>query len=133
MSGAAGTRRSTADPVSAPAPAQAAWGGLCPACGAPTLFAGTLRFADRCPACGLDYTQFNVGDGPAAFLTLVIGGLIAGLAIWLELAASPPWWVHALIWLPVTIIGVMLSLRVAKASLLALEYRNEAREGRIAR
>ncbi len=116
----------------APTPGQAALGGLCPACGAKTLFTGTLRFADRCPACGLDYTRFNVGDGPAAFLTLIVGALIAGLAIWLELAASPPWWVHALIWLPMTIIGVMLSLRVAKAALLALEYRNKAREGRIA-
>lgn len=132
MSGAAGTRPSTADPVNAPAPAQVALGGLCPACGAKTLFAGSLRFADHCPACGLDYGQFNVGDGPAAFLTLIVGGLIAGLAIWLELIASPPWWVHAVIWLPVTIIGVMLSLRVAKAALLALEYRNKAREGRIA-
>lgn len=118
--------------MSEPAPAQVAFGGLCPACGAKTLFAGNLRFADRCPACGLDFTRFNVGDGPAAFLTLIIGALIAGLAIWLELAASPPWWVHVIIWLPVTVIGVMLSLRVAKAALLALEYRNKAREGRIA-
>lgn len=115
-----------------PAPAQVALGGLCPACGAKTLFAGSLRFADRCPVCGLDYTRFNVGDGPAAFLTLIVGALIAGLAIWLELAVSPPWWVHAVIWLPVTVIGVMISLRIAKAALLALEYRNKAREGRIA-
>lgn len=108
-------------------------GGLCPACGAKTLFAGLLRFADRCPACGLDFAQFNVGDGPAAFLTLIVGALISGLAIWLELALSPPWWVHVLVWVPVTVIGVMASLRIAKAALLALEYRNEAREGRIAR
>ncbi len=101
--------------------------GLCPACGAASLFAGTLRFADSCPRCGLDFGRFNVGDGPAAFLTLIVGTLIAGLAIWLELAMSPPWWVHVLIWLPVTIIGVMLSLRVAKAALLALEYKNKAR------
>lgn len=132
MSGAAGTRLFTADPVIAPAPAQVALGGLCPACGAKTLFAGSLRFADHCPACGLDFGQFNVGDGPAAFLTLIVGALIAGLAIWLELAASPPWWVHAIIWLPVTVIGVMLSLRIAKGALLALEYKNKAREGRIA-
>lgn len=115
-----------------PSTADAALKGLCPACEAPTLFAGPVRFAAACRSCGLNYGQFNVGDGPAAFLTLIVGALIAGLAIWLELAASPPWWVHAVIWLPATIIGVMFSLRVAKAALLALEYRNKAREGRIA-
>jgi uncharacterized protein (DUF983 family) len=114
--------------ASAPLTGQVAMGGLCPACGAQTLFAGTLRFADRCPACGLDFTSFNVGDGPAAFLTLIVGTLISGLAIWLELAVSPPWWVHVVIWLPVTVISVMLSLRIAKAALLALEYKNKARE-----
>ena len=47
--------------------------GQCPSCGAPTLFDGPVRFAARCRACGLDYSQFNVGDGPAAFLTLIVG------------------------------------------------------------
>ena len=54
------------------------------------------------------------------------------LAVWLELAANPPWWVHVLLWLPLVTIGTLFSLRVAKAALLALEYRNAAREGRIA-
>ena len=28
----------------------------------------------RCRACGLDFAAFNVGDGPAAFLILIVGG-----------------------------------------------------------
>lgn len=104
--------------------------GLCPRCGTPSLFAGWARFADSCRRCALDFSAFNVGDGPAAFLTLGIGGLITGLAIWLELAVQPPWWVHLLLWLPLTAAAVLLSLRFTKAALLALEYGNEAREGR---
>jgi uncharacterized protein (DUF983 family) len=53
--------------------------------------------------------------------------------VWLELAASPPFWVHLLIWPPVTIAGVVASLRVAKGWLLALEYRTRATEGRVKR
>jgi uncharacterized protein (DUF983 family) len=106
-------------------------GGLCPRCGAKTLFAGFARFATTCSACKLDFTAFNVGDGPAAFLTLGIGALVTGLAIALELAATPPWWVHLLIWLPLTIAMVMGSLRYSKGALLALEYRHRAREGRV--
>ncbi len=108
-----------------------AFKGACPRCGARTLFAGWVKYADRCPACRLDYAAFNVGDGPAAFLTLIVGTIIVVLSIWLELAASPPVWVHLLIWPVLTLFLVILSLRWAKGALLALEYRNAAREGRI--
>ncbi|HEY0011515.1 MAG TPA: DUF983 domain-containing protein [Allosphingosinicella sp.] len=118
-------------PNAEPTALEVSLGGLCPRCGAKTLFAGFARFATSCRACGLDFTAFNVGDGPAAFLTLGIGALITGLAIALELVATPPWWVHVLIWLPLTIAMVMGSLRYSKGALLALEYRHRAREGRV--
>jgi uncharacterized protein (DUF983 family) len=97
--------------------------GLCPRCGAKTLFARGIRFADHCRACSLDLSGFNVGDGPVAFLTLIVGGLVTGLALWLELSVEPPFWVHAVIWIPVTIALVWLGLRVAKAALLFSEFR----------
>jgi len=119
------------DLASEPTTLAVSLGGLCPRCGAKTLFAGFARFAPACSACRLDFTAFNVGDGPAAFLTLLIGGLITGLAIWLELSAGPPWWLHVLLWLPLTALAVLVSLRYSKGALLALEYRNRARGGRI--
>ena len=107
---------------------EAALFGLCPRCGAKTLFEGVAQFTPRCRACGLDLSKFNVGDGPAAFLTLIIGGLIVGLALWLEIAVTPPFWVHALLWIPLTFVLVVYGLRVAKAALLASEYQNKAGE-----
>ncbi|MCW1430426.1 DUF983 domain-containing protein [Novosphingobium sp. JCM 18896] len=103
--------------------------GLCPRCGARTLFAGLAKFADRCPACGLDFTTFNVGDGPAAFLTLIIGALITALAIGLELTAHPPFWLHALLWIPLTGAAVVWGLRAGKGALLAAEYQRRAGDG----
>src|SRR6187455_904904 len=98
--------------------AEAALFGLCPRCGGRTLFAGWTRFADRCRACGLDLAGFNVGDGPAAFLTMIIGADVVILAVWLQLSVGPPWWVHVLLWVPLTTLGVVLGLRLAKAALL---------------
>jgi uncharacterized protein (DUF983 family) len=72
-----------------------------------------------------------VGDGPAAFLILIVGGLITALAIGIDIVLRPPLWVHVLLWVPITVGAVVGSLRVAKAMLLALEYRNRAREGRL--
>lgn len=109
--------------------AVAALQGLCPRCGNRTLFAGPIQFAPACRACGLDFSAFNVGDGPAAFLIFGVGGLVTALAIWLELAASPPWWLHILLWLPLTVALTLAGLRVAKAWLLIMEYRRGAREG----
>jgi uncharacterized protein (DUF983 family) len=107
-------------------------GGLCPRCGARTLYAALLSFAPSCRACGLDFSTFNVGDGPAAFLTLIVGGLVTALAVTVQLAFRPPFWVHIILWVPVTAILVIGLLRFAKALLLALEYRHRAAEGRIA-
>ncbi len=105
--------------------------GSCPQCGARTLFDGMISFAPKCRACGLDFSAFNVGDGPAAFLTLIVGALVVLGAVSLELAAGPPFWVHILIWPAVTLGLVIGGLRVGKAALLISEYRNAAREGKL--
>ena len=107
---------------------QAALFGLCPRCGARTLFAGWTAFAPRCRACGLDFARYNVGDGPAAFLILIIGGLVVGLAIWLELAWSPPWWLHVLLWPPLVVAGTIWGLRLGKAALLHSAFNRGAGE-----
>lgn len=121
-------QRESAPEKGQPGMAEAALFGLCPQCGGKTLFARGVRFADRCRSCGLDYDGFNVGDGPAAFLTLLIGAAVTALAISVELAFRPPLWLHALLWIPVTTLAVIFGLRVAKAALLASEFHNRAKE-----
>lgn len=91
------------------------------------MFAGPARFSARCRACGLDYASYNVGDGPAAFLTLVIGAVIVGLALWLEFSVHPPVWVHVLIWPPLVAGLTLGGLRVTKGALLAAEVQRNAR------
>ena len=122
------TPASPEDEKGQPSIAEAALSGLCPRCGARSLFAGIVRFSDKCTSCGLDFSEFNVGDGPAAFLTLIVGTLIVILAIWVQLAFEPAFWVHVVLWVPLTGILTVGGLRVAKAALLASEYRNRARE-----
>jgi uncharacterized protein (DUF983 family) len=111
-----------------PALGEAALFGLCPRCGERTLFAGAIKFAAECRACGLDFTKFNVGDGPAAFLTMIVGAIVVVLALTLQLSVEPPWWVHVLLWVPLTTLGVIGGLRLAKAALMWSEYRQKAGE-----
>jgi uncharacterized protein (DUF983 family) len=95
------------------------------------LFAGWVRFADRCRACSLDYSSFNVGDGPAAFLILIIGAILVVAALVVDGMFAPPWWVH-LVWIPLGFALTIFGLRWAKALLITQEYIHRAREGRIA-
>ena len=104
--------------------------GHCPRCRAKTLYAGVISFAPRCRGCGLDFSAFNVGDGAAAFLTLIVGGVVSALAIWLQLRVEPPFWVHVVLWVPLSTFSVLAGLRYGKSKLLAAEYRRKAGEAR---
>ena len=89
-----------------------------------------MRFAKTCRSCGLNFDAFNVGDGPAAFLILIVGAIVVVGALLLDGALEPPWWVH-LIWIPIATGLTVGGLRIAKAWLLAQEYKHRASEGRI--
>ena len=117
-------------PAGEPSPLAAAFTGTCPRCGTRGLFAGWVKFADRCRSCGLDFASFNVGDGPAAFLILIVGAIVTIGALVVDGAFEPPMAVH-LIWIPVGVALTIFGLRWGKAFLLGQEYREQAREGRI--
>jgi uncharacterized protein (DUF983 family) len=104
--------------------------GLCPRCGKGKLFAGYLTVAPRCTECGLEYAGFDAGDGPAVFVILIVGAIVAGGALLVEVHFSPPYWVHAVIWLPLIVILTFSLLRLMKAFLLVQQYKHQAHEGR---
>jgi uncharacterized protein (DUF983 family) len=97
----------------------------CPRCGEGRLFAGLLTVHPACPACGLDFSAEDAGDGPQVFVILFLGMIVVGLAAWVELKFGPPIWVHMLLWTPLILAGAILLLRPLKAGLIALQYRHD--------
>jgi uncharacterized protein (DUF983 family) len=104
--------------------------GRCPRCGQGKLFHGLLQVAKSCSVCGLDYSGFEAGDGPAVFVILIVGAIVAGGALITEVAFHPPYWVHAIIWGPLIVILSLGLLRPLKASLIVLQYKHRAEEAR---
>lgn len=103
----------------------------CPRCGEGRLFSGYLTIGDRCSNCGLDYSFADAGDGPAVFVMLIIGFIVVGLALWMEITLNPPLWVHFLLWVPLILVLGLTALRLIKGVLVTLQYANKAAEGRL--
>ncbi len=106
--------------------------GRCPRCGEGRLYGRGLEPAPSCSACGLDYRFVDSGDGPAVFVILIVGFVVVVGALVTEVKFAPPYWLHALLWLPLTIVLSLGLLRPAKALMIALQYRHRAEEGRLA-
>ncbi len=102
----------------------------CPRCGRGRLFTGFLTLARRCESCGLDYNFADAGDGPAVFVILIAGFLVVGAAVIVEFIWRPPYWVHALLWIPMILVVTLGLLRPLKGLLVALQFRHKAEEGR---
>lgn len=105
--------------------------GHCPRCGEGRLFKGFLATRPACSNCGLSFDFADSGDGPAVFVIMLVGFVIVGLVLWVELAFMPPIWLHLVIWLPLTAILALSVLRPLKGLMIALQYRNRAAEGRL--
>jgi uncharacterized protein (DUF983 family) len=112
---------------------EAALKGRCPRCGRGALFAGPLTLAvrPRCERCSLDYGFIDTGDGPAVFAILLLGFVVLGAALVVEFKLGPPVWVHILLWGPVTLGLAFGLLRLLKSTLIALQFRHKAGEGRL--
>jgi uncharacterized protein (DUF983 family) len=104
----------------------------CPRCGAGALFTRGLGLRASCDRCGLSYAFADSGDGPAVFAIFILGFLILGGALLVEFKLNPPVWVHVLLWGIATPLLAFFLLRVLKATLIALQYKHKAEQGRFA-
>src|SRR5947208_12334676 len=104
--------------------ARVALGCRCPRCGEGALFTGLLTVRPSCPACGLDLSAQDAGDGPAVFVIFFLGLIVVGLAAIVEIKFAPPLWVHIVLWTPLILGGAILMLRPLKAGLIALQYKH---------
>lgn len=105
----------------------------CPRCGNGALFQNLLGVRERCSSCGLDYKFIDTGDGPAVFAIFILGFVCVGATLIAEFKFKVPWWVHVIQLGLITPLLAIVLLRFLKATLIALQYRNKAEEGRLAK
>ena len=94
----------------------------CPACGKGAMFRRYLKVADHCPQCGEALHHQRADDAPPYFTIVIVGHVVVGLVLAVEMAYRPPLWVHAALWLPLTVILTLLVLPLVKGALVALQW-----------
>ena len=88
------------------------------------MFRAFLKVADRCPACGEALHHHRADDAPAYFVILIVGHVVVPLSLGVEVAFAPPYWLHAVIWLPLTIGMAVGLLQPVKGAIVGWQWAN---------
>lgn len=98
------------------------WRGRCPNCGERHLFTAYVKMAPACRACGQEFEPFRADDAPAYFTIFVVGHIIVPLMLLVEKHWIPELWIHALLWMPATLILSLVLLPRIKGAVIGLQW-----------
>ena len=94
----------------------------CPNCGIGALFHRYLKVSDDCPHCREALHHHRADDAPTYFTIVIVGHVVVSLVLAVEMAYRPPLWLHAALWLPLTVILTLVVLPSVKGALVALQW-----------
>jgi len=88
------------------------------------MFRAFLKVAHHCAACGEALHHHRADDAPAYFVILIVGHVVVPLTLAVEIAFAPPYWLHALLWLPLTIGLAVGLLQPIKGAIVGWQWAN---------
>ena len=106
---------------------RAIWNGMklrCPHCGKGHLFRSYLKVADKCDVCGEELFHHRADDMPPYIAILIVGHLIVGLMLELELHASIEPWIYLVTMVPAALILPLILLPSIKGAIVGLQWAN---------
>ena len=96
--------------------------GRCPNCGQGKLFRAFLKVVDKCAVCGEDFSQHRADDAPAYFNIVIVGHIVVPLALAVETAFAPSYWIHLALWLPLTLSLSFALMQPIKGAIVAWQW-----------
>lgn len=98
------------------------WRQRCPACGHGKLYGKFLKVADACTDCGQELHHHRADDAPPYFTMLIVGHVVVGLVLSVEMRFHPDLWVHALLWGPAILLLSLWLLPRIKGALIGMQW-----------
>ena len=86
------------------------------------MFRRYLKVVDHCSHCGEALYHHRADDAPPYCTIAIVGHIVVGLVLVVEMAYHPPLWLHAALWLPLTVILALLMLPRVKGIIVALQW-----------
>lgn len=106
---------------------QAMWNGAklrCPNCGRGHLFRSYLKVADECDVCGEELFHHRADDMPPYIAIVIVGHIIVGLMLELELHATVEPWMYMVTMVPLAVILPLIMLPSIKGAIVGLQWAN---------
>jgi uncharacterized protein (DUF983 family) len=86
------------------------------------MFRRYLKVSHYYAACGEALHHHRADDAPPYFTIVIVGHVVASLVLMVEMTYRPLLWVHAAIWLPLTVVLTLFLLPRVKCALVALQW-----------
>ncbi len=94
----------------------------CPRCGEGALFRAYLKVNDTCPTCAEELHHQRADDAPPYLTIFFVGHAVVASMLTVDMLYAWPMWLHALVWLPLTI-GLSLGLLpLFKGAFIGLQW-----------
>ncbi len=98
------------------------WRGKCPNCGTGKIFRAYLKVSDTCSHCNEDLSHHRADDAPPYLTIVIVGHIIIGIMLHLEMAWHVPPMVYIYTLIPLAIILPLLLLPLIKGAIVALQW-----------
>lgn len=112
-------------------PVQTGLAGRCPECGEGRLFKTMLGIVNICAVCGADFTNEDLGDGPAVFVIFIVSIFILPLVLGLHVFLNPPFIVTFIFGGAIIITSCLWLLRLLRGVMFNIAWQRKAREIRV--
>ncbi len=83
-----------------------------------------------CKQCGLSLAELERGARLAGLVTILVAAVLISVAMAVDIYLGPPFWLQVVLWAPLTIAVVLMTLRLYKTALLYRQYEIQAEQGR---
>jgi uncharacterized protein (DUF983 family) len=96
----------------------------CPRCGMGSLFKSYLKTAPTCGHCGEELHHERAHDAPPYFTMTIVAHIVVPALLIVEKLWAPNLWLHAAIWLTLTIVLTLALLPMVKGAIIGLQWAN---------
>jgi uncharacterized protein (DUF983 family) len=94
----------------------------CPNCGKGRMMHAYIKVENTCANCGEPLHHHKADDAPPYFTITLVAHMVVPALLIVEKTAKPPLWLHAAIWLPLTLFLSLWFLPRIKGSIVGLQW-----------